>query len=166
MDEKEFKKLIKKDKYQVFLFTSPLPFPFSFSLHSWIVTSNKGKVKRWEIIHLRNLGGQRTGYFYINLLKPSQRMNKIFRKNFFSKVDWNSKIQSSIIGGKGSTAEKLINFMEKNARKYPFKDRYILLTGPNCHTFTSWVSSHFPQARFKLPWYSFPFLSNIGINFR
>jgi len=151
MDDKEFNALLKKNRYQVFIFSSPLPFPFNLLIHSWIVTSNKGKVKRWEILHLRNLGGQKTGYFYVNLLKPSQRMNKIFRKNFFSKVEWNSRLIGYVEGGKSSVAERFIKFMEKNASKYRGKRRYNPLFGPNCNTFTAWALNKFPEVKIKLP---------------
>ena len=152
MDEKSFNKLIKNNLYQVFIFTSPLPFPLNFSVHSWVVTSNKGKVKRWEILHHKNLRGQKTDYLYLNLLKPSQRMNSIFRKNFCIKEEWNSKIVGYIEGKEGSTAEKFVKFMEKNALKYKMKHVYRLISGPNCHRFTNWAIGNFPESNLKLPW--------------
>jgi hypothetical protein len=151
MDDKEFQKLVKRNRYQAFVFSSPLPFPFNFSIHTWIVTSDRGKVKRWEILHLKNLGGQKNGYFYVNLLKPSQRMNKIFRRNFFSKVEWNSKLIGYVEGGKSSVAERFVRFMEKNALHYRRESRYNPVFGPNCHTFTAWALNRFPQIKIRLP---------------
>ena len=46
MEKNEFLKLIKKDRYQVFLFSSPLPLPVIFASHVWIVT----EIKENEII--------------------------------------------------------------------------------------------------------------------
>ena len=151
MDDKEFQKLVKRNRYQVFIFSSPLPFPFNLLIHSWIVTANRGKVKRWEILHLKNLAGQKTGYFYVNLLKPSQRMNRIFRKNFFSKIEWNSKLIGYVEGGKGSVAERFVKFMEKNAIHYRRENGYNPVFGPNCNTFIAWALNRFPEVKIKLP---------------
>ena len=39
----------EKDGFQVFLVSSPLPRPFSFALHTWLVTVKGGIQNRWEV---------------------------------------------------------------------------------------------------------------------
>ena len=48
MNQVEFYRLVKKDKYQVFLMASRCPMPFVFALHTWFVLNKKGEIDRWE----------------------------------------------------------------------------------------------------------------------
>ena len=50
---KDYNKLIKKDKYQVLIFTCPVPIPFNFAIHPWIICNEKGKVTRYEVVHFK-----------------------------------------------------------------------------------------------------------------
>jgi len=52
VEEEKFKKLIKRDLYQVFLFSSPVTFPMNFASHPWFIVNLKGKINRWEVIKL------------------------------------------------------------------------------------------------------------------
>ncbi len=65
MDEKEFKKLIKKNKHQIFIFSSPTGLPLSPAAHTWIVVSNKGKLSRWEVLFFEKYGGNKKGYLHL-----------------------------------------------------------------------------------------------------
>ena len=49
-----FEGLIKKDKYQVFVFANPAPIPISFARHPWFVLNKKGIISRWEVLHFKN----------------------------------------------------------------------------------------------------------------
>lgn len=68
MNKHEFFNLIRKDKYQVFLFSSPLPFPFNFAVHTWIVTAKKDKVTRWEVWDAIGLNKKSVGHVYVKEL--------------------------------------------------------------------------------------------------
>ena len=128
-NEKEFKKLINKNKFQVFLFTTHLFIPLNFAVHSWIVTNNKGKIKRWEIWQNKNLTKSSWGYGYLNLMKPSMGMNKYANKIY-------PRNKSKIIGlVEGKLAKQIINFLEKNFKIYPLRNNYKYYPGPNSNTF-------------------------------
>ena len=149
MEESEFKKLVKKDRYQVFLFSSPIPRPYSFAIHTWLVTNKKGKITRWDSGKFMAKAEKSWGYVHKNIFKdPIQGINKSFKggKNRFS-----SKYHGKVEGIKGSIAEKMILFIEKNAKEYPFKDVYKMYPGPNSNTFIQWLLNHFPNSGFKLP---------------
>ncbi len=148
-NENEFTPLIKKDRFQVFLFVSCLPIPFVFAVHSWIVTSSKGNIKRWEVWQNKNRNKTSWDYVHLNLLAPSTGMNKYpflrFPRN-------KSEIIGYIEGEKGSTAEKIIRFLDKKAKNYALKSRYHFFPGPNSNTFTEWTIKKFPKTGWKLPW--------------
>jgi len=162
MDEKEFKKLVDKKKYQVFVFTSPVPIPFCFAVHTWFVLCKKGKIDRWE-------AGR---FFFID--KTDNLVRRVFRKarsktdvfhNFYKNpvlgMNLNPFYHEPRFGNKligqieGSTAEKMIKFIEKSPKIYPYKKLYKLYPGPNSNTYPQWVINHFPQSKLKLPWNAF-----------
>jgi len=73
MKEKEFRELVKRDKYQVFLFVSRIPHPLSFVLHSWLVCNKKGKISRWDAGIIRGNPRRKWGYVYMdNFLHASE----------------------------------------------------------------------------------------------
>jgi hypothetical protein len=148
MNENSFKKIIKKNQNQVLFFFSPLPIPFNFALHTWIVTSKKGKVKRWEVWQFRNQCKTSNGHVHLNLFKPWIGM----RKFFFTKLRFDSKLLGKIEGAK---AERIIKFIEKNAMNYKYTKKYYYIPGPNSNTFTTWILNKFPQLNVKLPWNAF-----------
>lgn len=45
--------LIEKDKYQVLLCSSPANIMVGFAVHTWFLINRKGKLTRWEVIHLK-----------------------------------------------------------------------------------------------------------------
>jgi len=151
MNEREFKKLIKKDRYQVFIFSSKAVFPFSFARHTWIVLAEKGKISRWEVMFLKDYGGKRWGHLNFNAFKPTigMRLSR-YHKNFH----WKSRLEGSLEGKKGSTAEKINKFLKDCQKKYPFTYKYFL-PSPSSNTFTQWVLDNFPEAKIKLPWNAF-----------
>src|SRR3989344_7637515 len=168
MDEKEFRKLIKKDKYQVFLLSCPANIPYNFALHHWLVVNSKGKVNRWELLKTNQYVRTSKGVCYKESI--NEKKNKILSKNdghvyknilpFTSGVSrylWKlkpfskGKLISSIEGSEGSIAHKMITFIEKNAFSYKCRNNYYAL-GPNSNTFVQWIISNFPKSGFKLSW--------------
>lgn len=149
MNEDEFKKLVKKDRYQVFLFISRIPFPWFFAVHSWFIISNKGKVSRWESGMFRGKAQKSWGNVHFNMYNgnPLTGMNI---NPFKSGPRYKSKLIDFIEGKENSVAYKMIKFLEKDARNYPYKKEY-KLRGPNSNTFTQWVLNNFKESKFKLP---------------
>jgi len=151
MNEEEFKKLIKKDRSQIFVFSSRAMVPLSLARHTWIVSVDKGKISRWEILFLRGYKGKEWGHLHLNALTPTRGMRIfLYRKNFF----WKSKLIGSLEGKKGSTAEKISDFLKDCPRKYPLTHKYFL-PAPDSNTFTQWVLDKFPEWKIKLPWNAF-----------
>ena len=151
MNEEEFKTLIKKDRYQVFVFSSRAMIPLSFARHTWIVGVNKGKISRWEILFLRDYKGKEWGHLHLNALKPARGMRIfLYKKHFF----WKSKLIGTLEGKKGSTAEKMNVFLKNCPKEYPFTHKYVL-PSPDSNTFTQWVLNKFPEVKIKLPWTAF-----------
>ena len=152
MNEQEFMRLIKKDRYQVFVFCSNIALPLSFINHTWIVTSEKGIVNRYDIFHRK----KKEGHLYINLLRSWEGLGFVFWNR---KPRWNSHLLWTIDGGKNSLAEKIVRFMKKSST-YPFKKKYHFFPGPNSNTFVQWILDQFRDISLKLPW------NALGKNYR
>lgn len=150
MDRKNFNGLIDKEGYQFFLFSSPVSIPINFAIHSWVVTNKKGKINRWEVWNLPNQCETSWGYVHLNLWGPSEGM----RTYPYGKKLFESKLIDKIDGGENSIAYRIINFIDKNAQKYPFFNQYNLL-GPNSNSFVQWILNKFPEANLNLPWNAF-----------
>lgn len=147
MDEKTFQKLIKKYKFQVFLFKSSVA-PFGLGVHTWFVINLKGKIHRFEFGRFFNKEKTAEVRVYKNLYPPTQ--NVVGQYNSF-KFKSESKLIHYIEGDKHSLAEKLAIFIKENSKNYPLRNQYKLL-GPNSNTFIMWILSNFPKnAGFKLP---------------
>jgi hypothetical protein len=151
MTEKEFQKLINQDKYQVFIFYSWCTLPILGARHPWIVINEKGKVSRWEVVHIKNLTKDGLGYLSKDLLLPWQGV-KVFL--FSKKPRWDSKMLGLIEGEENSTAHHMANFVNNSKINYPNCHRYNLL-GPNSNTYAQWIISNFPEFKVKLPWNCF-----------
>ena len=82
----DYNKLIKKDKYQVFIFTCPANAPFHFARHPWIVINEKGKLTRYEVRHLKNKDNT---HLYLDLFPHFQGIEKFI---FFEKWFWNGTL--------------------------------------------------------------------------
>ena len=157
MDEKEFSRLIKKGRYQVFLFTSPCSFPINMFPHYWFVCNKKGKISRWEVLNRKNKKKKHFGHVYDNFLSPAKGLEIFY---FYPGYHWNSKLVLGIEGGENSTASKMIRFLEKAPKNYPYSYKYNLIFGPNSNTFAQWVIDRFPDSGFQLSW------TAIGKNYR
>jgi len=151
MDEESLRKLIKKKSYQVFLFASPVPIPYSFAQHYWFVVNLKGKINRWEFGIFRDSPYKDKVGVVKNLMNPWIGMNIYYwRRN----PRFESKLITYIEGGNNSIAKKMALFIEKNAMKYPLRSIYSI-KGPNSNTFAQWIINKFPESKFKLGWRAF-----------
>ena len=151
MEEKEFRKLVKKNLYQVFLFSCPAPIPTNFALHYWFVVNNKGKLSRWDL--LVKPSQVKTSWRYLHKTNKdfSLGLNKYHFKLYPRSK---SKFHRLISGKKGSLAEKIVKFIEKSPKNYPYCEKYHLL-GPNSNTYIQWIINKFPESGFKLGWRAF-----------
>jgi len=149
MTEAEFEKLINKDKYQVFLFSSPPHLPFFFARHPWFVINKKGNLSRWEVLIQNNdcCNKSVAGHLYVNHY-PLTRGLGLFP---IIKWYWKSDLIKQIEGDEESLAHKMIEFIENSKNKYPYCHRYVGL-GPNSNTYIQWIINAFPEFDFKLSW--------------
>ena len=143
MTEEEFEKLIKKDKYQVFVLMSPAS--FFLAKHPWFVVNKKGEIHRYEIRHHLN---ESKMHLHVDKQPPFQGMPLIYpiQKFFLS-----PKFLKMIVGDENSRAKELVDFIEKSKEDYPFLKNYTFL-GANCATYVAWVFKSFPEMEVQLPW--------------
>jgi len=149
----DFEKLIKKDKYQVFLFACPANLPFFFATHPWFVVNKKGELSRWEIFWRPEKWDKRWGHLHKDFYPRPEQGIEVFP--FSRKYFWgNGKLLGCVEGDEASIARRMADFIEQSPKQYPYCGRYAY-TGPNSNTYVQWIISHFPESGFKLPWNSF-----------
>lgn len=142
---------LNEDTYEVFVLSSPLPFPFNFAVHTWIVTNKKGETNRWEVWQHKNAGTYSWGHVHKNLFLPLTGMNVFY---ILTKKRFQSKLIHTMEGKEGSQAHKIIDFIETNAPAYLFKKKYRYFPGPNSNTFTQWIVDQM-DIGIRLPWNAF-----------
>jgi len=132
----DFQKLIKPDKYQVFVFACPAYFPINFARHAWFVLSEKGKISRYEVRHFK--GNKK--HLFVNFQPPFLGTNITFLTNIF----WSAKLLGFIEGDENSKAREAIEFIKNSENTYPYLDTYRFY-GPNSNTYVQNVLNHFPE---------------------
>lgn len=161
MTEEAFTKLLKPDRYQVFLFVSRGSIPLSFAVHPWFVVNKRGIVSRYEITwtkHLRtekafpNLEGRaQWGHLYKNFYPPWCGL-EVFPFSF--RRFMLSRLLGVVEGGEGSLAAQMAAFIERESPAYRYTHHYSFF-GPNSNTYAEWILNHFPDAHLALPWNAF-----------
>ena len=147
----DFNKLVKKDRFQVFLFTCSASMPLSFARHYWFVCVKKGQISRWEVLFRKNRCKTSWGHLHLNFLTPFKGIEII---PFYEKFFWKARLAGYIDGKADSIAKKMVNFIENSNKNYPYCYKYSL-TGPNSNTYIQWVISHFSEFKLTLSWNSF-----------
>lgn len=145
MGNKNFENLVDKEKYQVFIFSSPASLPINFARHPWIVVNNKGVVSRWEVMHFKNKNDKRLKYIHLNARSPFCG-NIVFYP--LELLFWKTKLMGFI---EGDIALKAIDFIERSIENYVYYDKYSFL-GPNSNTYVQWILNKFPEFKIKLSW--------------
>jgi hypothetical protein len=149
MNEKDFQKLVERNKYQIFSFSCPAVLPFSIGIHPWIVVNMKGDIHRYEILHRKNKSEKCKGHLHIDFLPPSSGLEISFLSNSYH---WNSTLNHVLEGDENSLASKIGLFMNDIIKIYPYSQRYSFVLGPNSNTFIQWIIDKFPKTDLKLPW--------------
>ncbi len=147
VDDYEIK--FDRNKYQVFIMSSPVAFPVFFFSHTWLVLNKKGTVSRYDVRDFVIPSKKRWGHVYLDWLSPFSGIEMLpflpKQWNFF----WNASCISVI---SGNTAKQIISFVCDNAKTYPHRKKYHYF-GFNSNSFTAWVISKFPSVKkeVKLP---------------
>ena len=163
MNREEFNNLIKQsDKtYQVYIFASRMPFPFSVFLHTWIVLVDHEDVSRYDVWGWKKRCETSWGHLHLNLYEPWIGVRKFPSKNSNPNASRSkSFVLNSIVGAENSLAQKVVDFLKKGQPSYPYINLYKYFPGPNSNTFTQWVLDEFPELNFRLPW------TAVGKNFK
>ncbi|MCK5457971.1 MAG: DUF3750 domain-containing protein [Melioribacteraceae bacterium] len=147
MNKKEFTKLIDNTKYQVFLFSSPVPIPLNFSVHTTFVINLKGKISRWEFGKFRRTPHNNGIGVLKNFFENTEGMNIYFWK---ANPRFKSKLIDFIEGDDDSVTNKIAFFIDEFSNSYPLKTEYFM-TGPNSNSYMQWILNKFPEAKLKLP---------------
>jgi len=152
----EFTSLIKKDKFQFFVFSSPCSLPLSFALHSWIVTNDHGEVHRYEVWSYKSRFNNESGHISIDFYPATTGLTLLPGPDSnISSTIFGSTIIGYVEGGEGSLAHRMADFVESRHKEYPNKFKYHYFPGPNSNTFVQWILNNFPECKIKLPWNAF-----------
>src|SRR3989344_245873 len=153
MSEDEFSNLIDKNKYRVFFFACKMSIPFSFTIHTWVVVVDHGKVNRYDIWGYKHRCETSWGYLHLNLYKPWIGVRKLpSYKSTPGARRFKGQIIYNLEGEEGSLAERVVIFLNTRAQTYPYINKYHYFPGPNSNTFTQWIIDKFPELEFRLPW--------------
>ncbi len=147
--EQNFESMIKKDKYQVFVFACPASIPISFAKHPWFVLNKKGMISRWEVMHYKNKINKNFKYLHVNNREPFLGIGLTWPS--IGKLFWEPKLLGYLEGDENSKARNVIDFIEKSKKSYPYIYRYSFF-GPNSNTYLHWVLNSFPEFKIKLSW--------------
>lgn len=154
-------RLIRNDRYQVFLMTSPAPLPFSFAAHPWLVVNAKGVISWYGVGNQRVrmtdqplfgnhfcVGNGCVGFVH----KDGHSFGKgSIILSSFPKYLWRGRVRSGVEGGESSLAARMTSFIQASPSTYPYRDHYELL-GPNSNTYVEWILEQFPESHMSLPW--------------
>ncbi len=151
-DERDMEYEVKPDRYQVFLFTSPVGLPLSIASHPWFVVNRKGDLSRWDINRTPKFTEPSWGHLYKDVLPLTQGIWICWW--LFPNWYWKGKLRAVIEGGEGSVAQKMADFIVASPETYPYCHRYAL-GGINSNTYVQWVLNHFPESGIRLPWNAF-----------
>lgn len=140
--------LINKDKYQVFVFSSPASLPINFARHPWFVVNKKGVVSRWEVMHFKSKSDNNFGYIHLNNRSPFCGNIVIYPLEI---LYWKTEMMGYIEGEEDSLAKRALEFIENSIETYPYHDSYRFI-GPNSNTYLQNVLNKFPEFNIKLSW--------------
>jgi hypothetical protein len=150
-NKKLFYKEYDSNKNQVLFFSTKVPFPFSFSSHTFMITNKKGIIHRWEVWGFKHMVKEHTSNLYRDLfIHPWDGI----MTNFFFKVRSNKRNHSkNIFLGKieNDIAKDMIKVIYNSEKMYKFSKFYFLFPGPNCNSYTQWILNQFPKVNIKLP---------------
>lgn len=146
-----FHHLAKKDRHQVFLFSCPANFPFSFAPHPWFLINAHGTLSRWEVFWRPQYSWKlRWGHLHKDFYPPFSGISVLpfdEKGDTWQDVELIGRIEDRI-------AEAMRACIESSPHTYPHRDTYAL-RGPNSNTYVQWVLDQFPECNMKLPWSAF-----------
>lgn len=141
--------------YSVTLYGTPMSFPLSFALHSWIEVTKNNKTDRYDFWAYTNVpfGEKRHYYIYKNIFPDhlGTTFSPIAKANTLTGRQ-SGRILGKIKGQSDSAAHQLYEKIQSEAFSYPYCDSYNMILGPNCNTYTQWLINLVPDNGLVLPW--------------
>lgn len=147
---------MSEPEYSVKIYSSSIAFPLTLFSHAYFVTEYEGKTNRYEVLMLFKDPGKNRydGNICKNAFAPKQGFSII---GVFPPYSLGPRYRVSLRcethGKNESAAQRLYDFIEGGGlHRYPYKNRYNILLGPNSNTFTQWVIDQVPECGLSLPW--------------
>jgi hypothetical protein len=108
-----------------------------FAIHTWIATkpANADSYTVYEVIGWRQHRGL-----------SAMRIEKDLPDRY-----WFGERPRLLKDFRGEPANKLIEAVDRAAKKYPWSDTYKAFPGPNSNTFTAWIAKQVPELDLDLP---------------
>src|SRR4051794_27562170 len=101
-----FERLLKPDRYQVFLLSCRPSMPLSFARHPWFVVNKKGIVSRFEVIASPDMYRLKNNYGHLcKDVLPPWRGLRMFRSLRTWGHIWPTTLHGVIEDGEGSLAQ-------------------------------------------------------------
>jgi hypothetical protein len=144
----------ESDKYEIQLRASQMPFPFSWAIHTFFVTTHNGKQSRFEVLGWTTVDARRrdVGFIYKDAFEPHTGLTWIPTPG---KIFWipryRTKVVKKITGGTSTPAHQLYSLLHSRF-SYPYAKTYDMWRGPNSNTFAQWVIDQIPGCGLTLPW--------------
>lgn len=137
--------------YKVSLYSTPMPFPLNFAVHTWFVVEYAGNVDRYEVWATLGRYGDKT--VYKNAIEPTAG----FRTSFFDSLENPKKVGVSTLLGstQGESQERagqMYRCIVDSLHTYPALHTYRMWPGPNSNTYTQWILNQFPDFLCTLEW--------------
>lgn len=141
--------------YSVSIYATPMSFPLSFTVHTWIEISDGETTDRYDLWGYPGLPSPspNRGYVYHNLLPDHLGTTfSPFAKASTLKGRQAGKQVRHITGEAGSPAEAAYRTIKEKAFDYPAAHTYRMIWGPNCNTYTQWLIDQTQNTVLTLPW--------------
>ncbi len=151
MPDAEFRKMVKTDRYQVFLFTCRANLPFFFASHPWFVVNDHGNIARYGVLFESRHNRHRKQYLFKDALPPTHGIS-VFP--YWHRWYWKSTLRGVVEGGDDSAAARLARVITGSLETYPHAEEYAF-TGPNSNSYAGWVLAQVPESGLSLPRNSF-----------
>ncbi|MEX0917828.1 MAG: DUF3750 domain-containing protein [Candidatus Paceibacterota bacterium] len=142
-------------EYFVRIYSSPVPIPFTFAVHTYLVVGCDDVRDRYDVLpflsndHPKNYDG----YVCKNILPPETGFRCFGRYPFVFGPRYRTTVIGEETGGPQSVACRLYERIEAGLlHEYPYKERYNMVLGPNSNTFTQWMLDQTPDLEITLPW--------------
>lgn len=145
----------KADDFVVKLYSCPVPFPFTFAAHTYIVFEHGSTIVRYDLIPipLADVSDDRFGHIQKDVLPPEVGFRCFGKYPFNIGPRYKVNLIEKISGDADSAAGKLYAFMATGGlESYPFTHTYRFITGPNSNTFVQWIIDKVPHSGLSLPW--------------